>query len=852
MYTGQKRFWPKAVSIELRRLPWRILGSVLAASAAALLLALLSWSFADPGPNNVTDSHPQNWLGYRGASTAQTLMDGFGLAAPLIVLPLAALGLHIAAGYAPLRPRRRLLHWAFALLAAPGFFASFSTPPSWLLGTGLGGIFGDFVAGRIAKLSPAIPPPFLWPLSALLFFVLGAWCVWHACGLIGDDLALAFQAPAPDEDGNRPLQEVFTPPGTSHLANRLTSWVKRLSPRSRAAVPADGPREFWMQAAKRANANEEPLYEGSSPFSNWGGGFATARPAKHGAAKKASAREEPAQPEASKPDESTEKSAGGGRGDDAYDDIRIEPFFGPMRGSPPSGAGGGASGTEWNPPPSPFLRLTSNATRAASAGTQRIIASLAQGVRSRAPLIFAKHKRASPLIRSEGHGRLAAPAMQLPPLSLLPPSTNGPRSQESVNPALMQRAAALMSVLEDFGVRGRFSGFYPGPVVTLFELEPARGTKPSRVAGLADDIARSMGAASARIAAIPGRDTIGIELPNLRREAIGLRSILEAPAFQSSPAALPLALGKSIGGEPVIADLARMPHLLIAGTAGTGEPAGIDAMMLSLLFRLPPSQCNLVIIDAGRSELSAYDGLPHLLAPVITSPEKGASVLNWAVSEMNARYERMSRAGMRNISSYNSTVAAAQLKGEPLRRTIQTGFHPLTGEPVEEEELCDPIPMPYLVIVSGEIAGMMTHAGRDVEFALNWLSQMARAAGIHLIMATQHPSADIVTDKVKACFPSRICFQVSSKTESRAILGEQGAEHLLDAGDMLYLAASGRMTRAHGAGVQNREIEAVVRYWKARGFPSYRHDILEDTSGPGSGNSGLTHPAGWFAAHDAA
>jgi S-DNA-T family DNA segregation ATPase FtsK/SpoIIIE len=241
-----------------------------------------------------------------------------------------------------------------------------------------------------------------------------------------------------------------------------------------------------------------------------------------------------------------------------------------------------------------------------------------------------------------------------------------------------------------------------------------------------------------------------------------------------------------------------------------------------------------------------------LLTPIITNPEKGASVLNWAVNEMNSRYERMSRAGVRNIASYNSNVAAAQLKGEPLRRTIQTGFHPVTGEPIEEDELFDPIPMPYLVIVGGEIAGLMAHAGKDVEFAVHWLSQMARAAGIHLIMATRYPSADIVTDKVKACFPSRICFQVSSKTESRAVLGEQGAEQLLDAGDALYLAASGRMIRVHGACVQDREVEAVVRYWKAQGFPSYRHDILEDRSGPGAAQPGLMHAAGWFAAHDAA
>jgi S-DNA-T family DNA segregation ATPase FtsK/SpoIIIE len=852
MYTGQKRFWPKAVSIELRRLPWRIFGSVLIALAAALLLALLSWSFADPGPNNATGSHPQNWLGYHGAGAAQTLMEGFGLAAPMIVLPLAALGFHIAAGYAPLRSRLRLLFWASALLAVPGFFASFSTPPRWLLGTGLGGIFGDFVAGRIAKLSPAIPPPFLWPLSALLFFILGAWCVWRACGLTGGDLALAFEAPARGPDSARPLQEAFTRPSSaSDIANKLTSWANRLSLRNRALVPAERPREFWIQARKDSAAKGEPPYDGSSPFSNWGGGLAAAWPPKHRAAKGARATEDPVRPEAAKPGERTAKSADEAGRENGYDDVRIEPFFGPKHGSPPSGAAGTDSGPGRNPPSSPFLRLTGKTTKAPGPGTQRLFASLAQSVKSCAPLIFVK-KPAAPLMHYEAHGHLAAPAIPLPPLSLLAPLANGPRQKDSMDPVLMQRATALMSVLEDFGVQGRFSEIYPGPVVTLFELEPVRGTKPSRVSGLADDIARSMGAPPARIAPIPGRDAIGIELPNPRRETVSLRAILEAPAYQNSPAALPLAFGKSIGGEPVITDLARMPHLLIAGTAETGGPAGIDAMMLSLLFRLPPSQCNIIIIGAESPELLAYDGLPHLLAPVIVDPRKGAGALTWAVSEMNSRYERMGRAGVRNIASYNSNVAAAQLKGEPLRRTVQTGFHPVTGEPIEEDETSDPLPMPYLVIVAGELGSLMVHACKEVEFAVHWLSQMARAAGIHLIMATRRPSASLVTDKINTSFQSRICFQVSSKIESRAILGEPGAEQLLGAGDMLYLAAGGRMIRAHGPCVQDREVEAVVRYWKAQGFPSYRSDILEARSGAGAGVPEAMRPAGRYAADDAA
>jgi S-DNA-T family DNA segregation ATPase FtsK/SpoIIIE len=852
MHTGQKRFWPKAVSIELRRLPWRLLGTFLIAWAAALLLALLSWSFADPAPDHATDSHPRNWLGYRGAGAAQTLMEGFGLAAPLIVLPLAALGLHIAAGYSPLRLRRRFLFWAPALLAAPGFFSSFSTPPGWLLGTGFGGIFGDFVAGRIAKLSPVIPPLLLWPASALFFLVLGAWCVWRACGLTEQDLALAFETRPNGQDRGQLLQEIFAgPSGGPPFANRLTSWVKRLSPRNRAVVQVEGPREFWMAAGKNATAAEKPAFEGASPFSNWGGGFPAAGLAGRRAAKKAPAAENTARPEAAKFSATETKTAGESTGENGYDDSRIEPFFGPRPGSPSGSAGGGHRPAR-NPPSSPFLRLTGHATKVASAGAQRILVYLAQGVKARAPLIFIKNELAASVLHPKVQECPASPTVALPPLSLLAPTTSRPRNKETLDPALMDRAASLIGVLEDFGVKGRISGINPGPVITLFELDPARGTKSSRVAGLADDIARSMNAPSARISAIPGRDTLSIELPNPERETVSLRALLGAPAFQNSPAPLPLALGKSLGGEPVTADLARMPHLLIAGAAEGSGLARIGNVMLPLLFRLPPSQCKFIVTGPEVPELSAYDGLPHLLAPVITDPKKAVTALRWAVNEMNSRYERMENLGVSNIASYNSCVAAAQLKREPLRRTVHSGYHPVTGKPFAEEETLDPVPMPYLVIVTGELASLMMCAGEDVEFAMQRLSQMARGAGIHLVAATQQPCAGVVTDKIKASFPSRICFQVSTKIESRVILGEQGAEQLLGGGDMLYLASGARIIRLQGASVLDREVEAVVRYWKAQGFPCHGSDSLEDWSRERAKKPERRHPMSGQAAHDAA
>jgi S-DNA-T family DNA segregation ATPase FtsK/SpoIIIE len=392
----------------------------------------------------------------------------------------------------------------------------------------------------------------------------------------------------------------------------------------------------------------------------------------------------------------------------------------------------------------------------------------------------------------------------------------------------MQRAAMLMEVLGDFGVKGRITGIYPGPVITLFELEPARGTKSARVVGLADDIARSMSAVSARVAVVPGRDAIGIELPNEKREKVALRAILEAQAFQLSEAALPLALGKSIGGEPIVVDLARMPHLLIAGTTGSGKSVGINTMILSLIYRLPASQCKFIMIDPKMLELSAYDGIPHLLAPVVTDPKKAVAALKWTVREMNERYEKMCKLGVRNITSFNARAAAAQLRGQPLKRRVQTGFDPRSGEPVFEEEILDGEPMPYIVVVIDEMADLMMVAGKEIEFAVQRLSQMARAAGIHLIMATQRPSVDVVTGTIKANFPSRISFQVTSKIDSRTIIGEMGAEQLLGAGDMLHMSAGGRIIRAHGPFVSDEEVERVAQHLKMLGAPDYRDDILDD------------------------
>ncbi len=414
----------------------------------------------------------------------------------------------------------------------------------------------------------------------------------------------------------------------------------------------------------------------------------------------------------------------------------------------------------------------------------------------------------------------------MPPLAVLaePKKSAGKIS----NDALEQNARMLEGVLDDFGVKGEIMNVRPGPVVTLYELEPAPGVKSSRVIGLADDIARSMSAVSARVAVVQGRNAIGIELPNQRRETVFLRELLASEDFEKTKHRLAIALGKTIGGEPVIVDLARMPHLLVAGTTGSGKSVAINTMILSLVYRLKPEQCRLIMVDPKMLELSAYDGIPHLLTPVVTDPKKAVVALKWAVREMEDRYKKMSKVGVRNIDGFNSRVAEARAKGETLTRTVQTGFDRETGEAIYEHEELTLEELPYIVLVVDEMADLMMVAGKDIEGAIQRLAQMARAAGIHLIMATQRPSVDVVTGTIKANFPTRISFQVTSKIDSRTILGEQGGEQLLGQGDMLYMAGGGRISRVHGPFVSDPEVEKVVAHLKKQGSPEYLHAITEE------------------------
>ena len=424
----------------------------------------------------------------------------------------------------------------------------------------------------------------------------------------------------------------------------------------------------------------------------------------------------------------------------------------------------------------------------------------------------------------------------LPSLSLLAV----PIASRNIGPsedALQQNALLLLGVLEDFGVRGEIVKVRPGPVVTLYELEPAPGTKSSRVIGLADDIARSMSAVSVRVAVVPGRNVIGIELPNTKSETVYLREMLSSDAYERSSSPLPLILGKDIGGSPVMADLAKMPHLLIAGTTGSGKSVGINTMILSILYKLPPDRCKFIMIDPKMLELSIYDGIPHLLAPVVTDPKKAVVALKWTVREMENRYRSMSKLGVRNIEGYNARLAEAAARGEKLTRRVQTGFDSETGEPEFEDQELGSDALPFIVVVVDEMADLMLVAGKEIEAAVQRLAQMARAAGIHIIMATQRPSVDVITGTIKANFPTRISFQVTSKIDSRTILGESGAEQLLGRGDMLYMSGGGRITRVHGPFVSDGEVESVVNFLKAQEGPRYIDEVTEEDLGdaPASG-----------------
>ncbi len=457
------------------------------------------------------------------------------------------------------------------------------------------------------------------------------------------------------------------------------------------------------------------------------------------------------------------------------------------------------------------------------------------------PITVAQPKPMAPR-QTEMFGNFSLPSLDL--LTPAPPN-QGPVIDKA---GLEKNARLLESVLEDFAVKGQITAVRPGPVVTMYELEPAPGTKASRVSNLAEDIARNMSAMSARIAPIPGRTVIGIELPNAKRESVVLHEMIGSEEFADQTAQLPIVLGKNIFGDPVVTDLAPMPHLLVAGTTGSGKSVGLNCMILSLLYRLTPDQCRMIMIDPKMLELSIYDDIPHLLSPVVTEPQKAVRALKWAVEQMEDRYRMMSSLSVRNLANYNEKVKAAIAKGKPLGRRVQTGYDPETGQPIYEEEQLDYAPLPQIVVVVDELADLMMTAGKEVEFLIQRLAQKARAAGIHLIMATQRPSVDVITGVIKAHLPTRISFAVTSKIDSRTILGEQGAEQLLGKGDMLYMPGGKGLQRVHGPFVSDDEVRGVADHWRAQGSPEYIQSVTEEPEDGGFALEGA--PTGEDSAED--
>jgi S-DNA-T family DNA segregation ATPase FtsK/SpoIIIE len=692
----------------------------------------------------------------------------FGLGMLAVLVPPALWGWSFLRLRVPPKMGLRLITWVAASLLSCGVLAFVPSPESWPLPTGLGGLLGAGFENLAALATGEEPQPVTGILFAIIIAAPTLALFWVAMGLgkvTMPPMQKGRKAPA---GARRTADDDIEPERDSPLAVAIGALV-HLGFSARAAF-------------RRARAH---LKQRQAEASEWRGG--AVEPSLHG-------RPAAAADDRREPMLAMERRAIGPQ--PAFDDTELEYPDDPLDAEAMYEAAAPARR------PQPSARVAAPAARP-TPGSRA--AREAQGSLLDDPFGF-----------------------ELPELSLLAePRHKGP-SPEHAPERLEAMARRLEGVLQDFGVKGDIINVRPGPVVTLYELEPAPGIKSSRVISLADDIARSMSAISARVAVVPGRNAIGIELPNELRETVYLREMLASSDFEKMKGKLPICLGKTIGGEPIIADLARMPHLLIAGTTGSGKSVGINTMILSLLYQMTPEKCRLIMVDPKMLELSVYDGIPHLLTPVVTDPSKAVVALKWAVREMEDRYRKMSKIGVRNIDGFNQRVTEARRKGEVITRTVQTGFDKETGEAMFESEQFDLEPLPYIVVIVDEMADLMMVAGKDIEGAIQRLAQMARAAGIHMITATQRPSVDVITGTIKANFPTRISFQVTSKIDSRTILGEQGAEQLLGNGDMLYMAGGGRIRRLHGPFVSDGEVEGVVAHLKSQGAPDYLDSITAE------------------------
>lgn len=872
---------------DIRRMVFRnavgVIGFCVLLAVAAVTIALATWSVGDPSFSHATGQPAHNRLGFIGAATSDLLMQLIGLASAIALVPPLAIGWRMLMTGRHDITRWKLVWWAASTVAISTALAGFSVPQGWPLPVGLGGVIGDMLmrmpigvfnsqdTGRV--------------IGSLVFGAFGLFALLTSLRATpahaddAEDIA-ADERPRRRADALDDEDEADDRGGSLALAaGVLQHWMlvgranaRRILGRDKDDVsPARNRREPGRDGYDRSNrtrerdrvdddldhdaapvrrdmsrGRQEPAFDQPRPRPSR---VATAPmpvedhyedemdediPSSYAAPRVVSPQRAPARtpardtrhepdldPDYMPPMDYDEPvyayAPDYDRSDRTAPQSRPEPRQEPRN--------------EARQEPRQEPRAERDPSRDLVGGDQRRIAVGAQ------PRPITQEKR--PGGRMEAQGPTGT-GYQLPSINFLAePRRLGP-SEELSEEVLEGNAGILEGVLEDFGIKGEICHVRPGPVVTLYELEPAAGVKSSRVIGLADDIARSMSAVSARVAVVPGRNVIGIELPNQRRETVYLREMIASQEFGTSKHKLAICLGKTIGGEPVIADLARMPHLLVAGTTGSGKSVAINTMILSLLYRLTPQQCKLIMIDPKMLELSVYDGIPHLLCPVVTDPKKAVVALKWSVREMEDRYKKMSKLGVRNIDGFNARVMEANERGETLTREIQTGFHRVTGEPIFEQEQLALEPLPYIVVVVDEMADLMMVAGKEIEGAIQRLAQMARAAGIHIVMATQRPSVDVITGTIKANFPTRISFQVTSKIDSRTILAEQGAEQLLGQGDMLYMAGGGRIQRVHGPFVSDDEVEKIVAHLKRQGAPQYLDAITagDEDDADGDGDAG--------------
>ncbi len=782
---------PPALRDFIHRRAAEMAGLAILATVIALLVALASWSVDDPSLNNATDGAVRNLMGMPGAIFADLLMQLLGLGVVGLLLPPFAWALKLLRTRSLGRFALRVVLWLLGAVAAAAVASALPPSSRWPLPSGLGGVVGDTLhlgARNLLGLSGSA-------FGSLVGFAYLAIAVLSLTAAAG----YAFARDADDEEdwaGEDEDEDRIRADSEPGLGVILVGAVAHMLMTVRGAL------RRWTGGQRMAYAGQTGLAHADD-----GGSRRTQR-------------------------------------------ARLEPGFGdsPHTARPERSR---APDLDHDEPAADRLPRGADEARGLKPGSRSVARPVAPMPTSPAPFLddedeaddeTVSHRVAAPpppprpgkrMQREAQPSLLDTDRFALPALTFLTEPKTSAAPQISTD-ALEQNATLLEGVLEDFGVRGEIVQVRPGPVVTLYELEPAPGTKSSRVISLADDIARSMSAVSARVAVVQGRNVIGVELPNTKRETVYLRELLASADFEQSKHRLALCLGKTIGGEPVIADLAKMPHLLVAGTTGSGKSVAINTMILSILYRLKPEECRLIMVDPKMLELSVYDGIPHLLTPVVTDPKKAVVALKWAVREMEERYKKMSKLGVRNIDGFNQRVIEARDKGEIITRTVQTGFDRHSGEAIYEQEDMDLEALPYIVVIVDEMADLMMVAGKDIEGTIQRLAQMARAAGIHVVLATQRPSVDVITGTIKANFPTRISFQVTSKIDSRTILGEQGAEQLLGQGDMLFMAGGGRITRVHGPFVSDSEVEKVVAHLKTQGRPDYLDAVTADETESGA------------------